>query len=278
MTYPSILTIWDGCEETGAAFDIARRFAKRWSSHLEIGCFGVDRLPTGFYAVELAHEVAYDFFGEAKREAASLAQDARDMIGEDDFNWNVRAVAMRFAELPDIVGKAGWFQDLIILPQPFGRKDEELPEAILDAALFEAPAPTLTIPADWSKDVGETILIAWNGSLEAARALRAAMPLIEKAKHVNAVLVDANARREGSADPGAALGAMLSRHGADAEISLLHSDRGSVAETLRQRAKDIGADLIVMGAYGHSRFRERMIGGATRDMLKAAETPIFFAR
>ena len=278
MSYPSILTIWDGENESRAALEMARDLARQWSSHLEVACLGVDLAPVGFYAAELAHDVANDLVGEAKLEAKELARAARDILASDDVRWSVRSAGLRLAELPAVVGKAAWFQDLVILPRPFGRADEELAEAILDAALFEAPAPTLVVPPNWSGDIGAEVLVAWNGSHEAARALRAAMPILKKAKNVNAVMVDSGSRRSGCADPGAALGAMLSRHGVNAEISLLPRSNGTVADTLQRRATDIGADMAVMGAYGHSRFRERVLGGATRDMLKTAERPIFFAR
>ena len=91
-------------------------------------------------------------------------------------------------------------------------------------------------------------------------------------------MVDPGAHRSGCSDPGTALGAMLSRHRINAEIALLPQTEATIAETLRVRAEQTDADMIVMGAYGHSRVRERFLGGATRDMLKAADRPILFAR
>ena len=278
MPYRSLLTVWDGAEDARPAFDTAINLAERWSSHLDIVCVGVDRTPTGFYAAELAHEMVHDFFGQAKAEAEAHAKEARAIVDHPDLAWSVRPAALRFGELPTVIGKAAWFQDLVVLPAPFGRRDEDLAEAVLDAALFNTPAPSLIVPGEAVTEIGARILVAWNGSLEAARALRASLPLLTTADAVNAVMVDPGARKEGCADPGAALGAMLSRHGVNAEISLLPQSAATVAETLAGRAADIDADLIVMGAYGHSRFRERMLGGATRDMLKTAELPILFAR
>ena len=193
----------------------------------------------------------------------------------------MRPAALRLAELPVVVGRMGWFQDLIVLPRPYGRDDGGVAEDLVDAALFHTTAPVIVTPsgaATGSAAVGRRILLAWNGSVEAMRALRSALPLMKEARTVEAVMVDPGERPSGYADPGAALGAMLSRHGVEAEISLLPRTGPSVAETLRRRAEDTGADLIVMGAYGHSRFRERMLGGATRDMLATTDRPILFAR
>ena len=281
MPYPSILTVWDGFEETEAAFGLARALAERWSSHLDIACLGVDRAPTGFYAGNLAYEIVQDYMDEARAEADRLAAAARSAIEAETMPWTVRPAALRLAELPVVVGRMGWFQDLIVLPRPYGRDDGGVAEDLVDAALFHTTAPVIVTPsgaATGSAAVGRRILLAWNGSVEAMRALRSALPLMKEARTVEAVMVDPGERPSGYADPGAALGAMLSRHGVEAEISLLPRTGPSVAETLRRRAEDTGADLIVMGAYGHSRFRERMLGGATRDMLATTDRPILFAR
>ena len=277
MTYPSILTIWDGQEESRGAFDLAVELARKWSAHLDIACLGVDRAPTGFYAADMTYD-SLDQFGQAKDEAATLADDARCMIDADDIAWSVRSAAMRFNEIPTVVGKAAWFQDLTILSQPFGRQDEELPEAIIDAALFNSPTPVLVAPKGAAKSIGKRILLAWNGSMEAARALRAALPLMKEAESVEAVMVDPAAHKSGASNLKTALGSMLSRHRINAEIALLPQTEATIAETLRLRAEQTDADMIVMGAYGHSRVRERFLGGATRDMLKVADRPIFFAR
>ena len=279
MSYPSILTVWDGAGESRAAFDLAMALSRRWAAHLDVACLGVDRAPTGFYAADIAHEMVYDAFGEAKEESERLAKEARAAMMAENTAFSIRSATLRFAELPVVVGKAAWFQDLVVLPKPFGREDEELPEAILDAALFNGPAPVMIVPPGASTgEIGKRILLAWNGSAEAARALRAALPMLKEAEVVEAAMVDPAQHRRGCADPGTALGAMLSRHGVNAEISLLPQTGPNVAETLLARAGNTGADMIVMGAYGHSRFRERMIGGATRDMLKAADRPVMLAR
>ena len=166
----------------------------------------------------------------------------------------------------------------MVLPAPFGREDEELSEAILDAALFGATTPVLVAPQETTAQIGKRILVAWNGAAESTRALRAALPLLRAADIVEATMIEDGALRIGNSEPCFALGAMLSRHGVNATTSHLPNSAANIAETLCVRATEIDADMIVMGAYGHSRFRERMIGGATRDMLKQADRPIFFAR
>lgn len=278
MPYPSIMTIWNGEEESRRALDLAAQLAFKWSAHLEVICLGVDRTPTGFYSVELAHEMIYDFFGQAKKDADDRASEVRGMMESEDGKWAVRPAAARFAELQDVIGKAAWFQDLVVLPAPFGGRDTELSEAILNAALFGSTTPVLVAPDCAIEPIGKRILMAWNGSPESTRAMRSAMPLLRAADMVEASTIGPTTKGDNGTDPGFALGVMLSRHGVDATTAHLPKTEASVAGALQRRAVEIQADMIVMGAYGHSRFRERMIGGATRDMLMTADRPVFFAR
>ncbi len=272
------MTIWTGAEESRRALKLAAELAFKWSAHLEVVCLGVDRTPTGFYSVELAHEMIHDFYGQAKKDADDRASEVREMMEDDGANWAIRPAAVRFAELQDIIGKAAWFQDLIVLPAPFNGKDDELSEAILNAALFGSTTPVLVAPDRESEPLGKRILLAWNGSPEAARAMRSAMPLLRAADIVEASTIGPSAQGDHGTDPGFALGAMLSRHGVEATTAHLPKTEATVAATLQRRAVEVQADMIVMGAYGHSRFRERIIGGATRDMLMTTKLPVYFAR
>lgn len=278
MPYPSIMTIWTGAEESKRALAMAAELAFKWSAHLEVVCLGVDRTPTGFYSIELAHEMIHDFYGQAVKEADDHVVEVRKLMEAEGADWAIRPAAVRFAELQHVIGEATWFQDLVVLSAPFGSTDEELSEAILNAALFGSTSPVLVAPDHPVDPIGKRILLAWNGSPEASRAMRSAMPLLRAADMVEASTIGPSAKGKHGTDPGFALGAMLSRHGVEATIAQLPKTGVNVAATLQSRADDVQADMIVMGAYGHSRFRERIIGGATRDMLMSAALPIFFAR
>ena len=111
------------------------------------------------------------------------------------------------------------------------------------------------------------------GDQEAMRAIRAAQPILKTADQVEVVMVEPRRTNDASA-PGFALMAMLTRQGVNAILSPISKTADTVSDTLRQKALEMGADMIVMGAYGHSRFRERLLGGATREMLAKAEVPV----
>ena len=108
-------------------------------------------------------------------------------------------------------------------------------------------------------------------------AVRRAMPFLTAADSVEITVIDPSPHGPERSDPGGALCQMLTRHGVKAEIAVLARTMPQISDILNRRATEIGADMVVMGAYGHSRFREAILGGTTRDMLEHAEVPVFLA-
>jgi nucleotide-binding universal stress UspA family protein len=124
--------------------------------------------------------------------------------------------------------------------------------------------------------VGERVLIAWNGSREATRAAHDALPLLKRATKVTVLSIDPDhdsQRRVPSAD----ITLHLARHGVAAEADSTVALDIAVGDVLLSRAADLGADLIVMGGYGHSRVREMVLGGATRHLLQHMTVPVLMS-
>jgi nucleotide-binding universal stress UspA family protein len=126
--------------------------------------------------------------------------------------------------------------------------------------------------------VGENVLVAWNGGREAARAIGDALPLLERAKHLDILAVDDDGE-PGVAErlAGARLGTWLRAHGIAAGVERHEVRDIGVGEWLLDRAADLGSDLIVMGGYGHARMRELVLGGVTRTVLRSMTVPVFMA-
>ncbi len=119
--------------------------------------------------------------------------------------------------------------------------------------------------------------MAWNESVEALAAIRAAMPLLEAAELVNIAIIDPPSHAPDRSDPGGALAEMLARHGITADVSVIARTMPRISDVLARHAADQEADMLVMGAYGHSRLREAILGGATRNMLEQADRPVLMA-
>lgn len=151
---------------------------------------------------------------------------------------------------------------------------------IADRLAMESGRPVLIVPnAGAREQVGDKVLVAWNGRREAARAVFDALPILQRAKSVKVVWIDPQTEREAARDlPAADICAALARHGVNCEATEQAQPRGEgVGQTLIACAKDSDADLIVMGCYGHSRFRELVFGGASRHLLSHMPVPVLMS-
>jgi len=163
----------------------------------------------------------------------------------------------------------GRMHDLIVIA-----RERQLPEYAAEI-LMRAGRPVLIAPPRATESIGESVLLAWNNSPESARALTAAMPMLLKAKKVLIACIpqplDDEQETQRSLDE---LRDVLALHGLTAETRLLKQASGDEANVLRDAAYSAGSDLIVMGAYGHSRLREFVFGGATRAILDECALPV----
>jgi nucleotide-binding universal stress UspA family protein len=150
---------------------------------------------------------------------------------------------------------------------------------VLEAVLFDGRAPVLLVPAAGSLAASwpERAVIAWNESAEAAAAIRGALPLLRKATEVSIAMIAPAPHDAGRADPGAGLCTLLARHGIKADISILPRTMPRIGDVILRHVADRNADLLVMGAYGHSRLREAIFGGATRAILTDCPVPVLMA-
>lgn len=144
---------------------------------------------------------------------------------------------------------------------------------------LESGRPVLVVPCSAPvTTLGERILVAWNGSREAVRAVHDALPLLKRASFVQVVVINPSVGYgEHGAVPGADICLHLARHGIQAEAYVGHADSSTIGAALHAQATAIGADLVVMGAYGHSRFRELVLGGVTRHLLQHLQVPMLMA-
>lgn len=177
----------------------------------------------------------------------------------------------------ELVARHGRTADLIVLGQPDPEDGAPNATAVFEGALFSSGRPVLMVPHTGRfTQVGRRALIAWNGRREAARAVHDALPLLAGAEHA-VVLTAGPAPPEAEDDPTAEIRRHLARH--DLPVSAAHETTTDldIATILLNRAADSDADLLVMGAYGHSRLREFVLGGATRSILRQMTLPVLMA-
>ena len=138
--------------------------------------------------------------------------------------------------------------------------------------------PLLLVPEGWHGDsVGENIMLGWNASREARRAITIALSGLVAAQSVHVVIVDAKKNPRLGEEPGSDVGLMLTRHGAKVTVHNLSSKGAPVADVMLDFATGNGIDLLVIGAYSHSMTRERLFGGVTRTLLQRTRVPLLAA-
>jgi len=277
MSYKSILTVTVGETVDTDTLDNAVLLTRREAGHLDILCLGVDRVQVGYYFDTASPAMLEKGIAQAREEAKIAKAAVEAHLEGGDIAWTVRSGVVQIGAIPEVVGRAARFSDLVVLGKPYGRASETEAAAVLEAALFEGRAPVLVAPGKLTPMLGRKAVVAWNESAEALAAIRAALPLLKSADAVDVAIIDPDTHAADEVDPGSEISRLLSRHGASVEVTVLARTMPRVADTLMRHAGDEGADLIVMGAYGHSRFRESILGGATRDMLADTDLPVLMA-
>lgn len=280
MAFKSILTVTTSAEAPDAVLSVAAQLALRDDGHLDVLALGIDRTQVGYYSVGGTLAVMQLALERAETEAKDLEAAARAALDKQPvgLRWGVEGAVAQLGSLAGLVALRARFSDLVVLPRPYGPTKGSEPEAVLEAALFEGQAPVLVLPEKAPEGrIGSRVVVAWNQSREALSAVRRALPMLLKADLVNIVVIDPPAHGPERSDPGGMLCQMLVRHGVRAEVSVLARTMPRTSDVLARHLRDHNADLLVMGAYGHSRFREAIMGGATRDMLEQAGVPVLMA-
>ena len=174
----------------------------------------------------------------------------------------------------DVLGCRGRAFDLIVVSRAGSGRDEPR-MATVESALFDSGRPVLIVPPSAAgATLGDTIVVSWNGSTETARAVSFAMPLLVRARRV-VVLTVKGATVEGPS--GEQIAATLRLHGVSATALTKEDERRSPGATILAQARELGADLLVKGAYTQSRLRQMIFGGATRYLLDHVTLPMLMA-
>jgi nucleotide-binding universal stress UspA family protein len=241
------------------------------------------------YVVTICHTESNNYL--MGTEALMIAEQTRDAMEARDklktwlnhrmqgevLRWSVQTATVQGPALTGYLARKLRFSDLVVLPRPY----QDNPEAasLVEACLFAAERPVLMIPKGCkAPDIGGHVLMGWNDGAEALAAARAALPLLQQAEVADICIIDPPNHAADRSDPGGAIAQYLMRHGTKSEVAVLAKTEPQIGDILLRRAKEVGAKMIVSGAYGHSRLREAVFGGATRNLLEMADLPILMSR
>ena len=276
MSYKTILVHFDHRPRSAERLGLACNLAGEFDAHVvALYAPGASRLPAyaeaegGPTLRELLEERRKEVLREAERRFREIAQRSGGERAEWRASQSEPAAAIRLSAR---------YADLVVAGQPEEQDEGDL-RGLADELVFSAGRPVLFVPyAGHFPELGKRVLVAWDAGREAARAVTDALPLLQRAQTVEVCAFDPEkGRRDHGQQPGADVGLFLSRHGVKVSVARQSGARYDVGSQILSRAADIGADLIVMGAYGHARVREMVLGGATRTLLEAMTVPVLMS-
>lgn len=255
--------------------DEAVKFAAAQGAHLTgLHVIDIPEIP-GYVATNFPREVLENhrklFFDEAEKLQSAFTRACEN--SGLSFNW-----ACVEGDIEKTVIRAARSADLILVVGGAGIESEDR-TSVADRVVLEGGRPVLVIPAVGSGTViGSKVGVAWSASKEATRAVHDALPLLQAAERVWVVSVNppASGREHGEA-PRMDIAAHLSRHGIRAEAQAVSVDDRDTGQGLLDWASNEGADLMVMGAYGHTRWRELVLGGVTAHVLRRTRVPVLMS-
>ncbi|OIQ27043.1 MAG: universal stress protein [Alphaproteobacteria bacterium MedPE-SWcel] len=278
MTYKTLLTIRTTPEGGSTALAQAEALVRRHDGHLDVLCLGVDRTQVGYYDASATAIAITSMLERARAEMQQVEADTETRLRASGVPFAVATALAPLGDLARVISHHARFCDLVISDLPYGGDQGPEAEIIVEAALFEARTPVLALPeGQLLPENLKTVLVAWDESIEALTAVRKALPLLQSADLVRIAVIDPPQHGIERSDPGGMLCQLLARHGVACEVDVLSKTLPRVSDVLRRHALDTGAELIVMGAYGHSRLRESILGGTTRNMLEHSTLPVLMA-
>jgi nucleotide-binding universal stress UspA family protein len=263
-------------EKPGPACDYAISVAAAFDAHLA----GIAFLYDPIVPVSGAGYIPAEVIETQERDNETATRAALDRFAAASARAGVTAepltLSASFGGVGEQFGRIARRFDLSIVGQA-EPETSAVEEIIAESALFESGRPVIIVPYIQKAPLKlDSVMLCWDGSRAAARAIADAMPLLHRAGGVEVVIV-ANERGKQDEIEGADMGAHLARHGLNVEVKRIALGGIDVADVILSHAADASSDFIVMGGYGHSRLREFVLGGVTRSILRSMTVPVLMS-
>jgi len=289
MSIRSILAPVDGAHDNRVVLEQALELARVFSAHVDALHVRPDpRDAVPLFGEGLSGNMVEDMIEAADQDSATKAANLHKMFddlcscrgvpqvhgpggGEDTMTATWREDIGREDE---IVSWRGRLADVVVCARP-GEDTSPMRSLTLHAALFECGRPVLTLPPEPElMETGRVVAIAWNGTAQAARAVHAAMPIILRAYEVNVLTCESERTHPTAADE---LAEYFGWWGVTPKIRSFPPGSASPSQAILEQTHEVSADMLVCGAYSHSRLLQTVMGGVTSALMDMAKIPVFFS-
>ncbi len=279
MSYKTIIVNLNETNRVSSLLDSANVLCRKYQAHL----IGLHVIPPFNMSVMsdpfgVSPEIVDQYLDARKEQAEKIETAFKARMEQEGLpsEWRCVDAWTNWSERHLI--KHARCADLIISDQGTIANGFSEQTKLTEHLIIESGRPVLVIPNSGSFDIiGDFPLVAWNGSQEASRAVFNALPFLKSAKEVKVVWVNPSEPDEELDIAGSEIATTLARHDIKVEAAAVKSERSRNGETLIDQVRENAADLLVMGAYGHSQFQEYLLGGATRSVMKFMTVPVLFS-
>ena len=259
--------------------DQASSLAEGWEAHLSCCAIGVQPAPIFSDGIMLSGQAEVQAQMEAAQEhIRAFRSRLKTHLERKASNLEIRNTLTFDTAIAGTVAVFARYSDLVVARMP-SKPDRELHGEIIEGALFGAGRPVLTLPRKWKPaPLGKKIVLAWDASREASRAIHDALSMLAPGAEVCVVTVDAKVGPDQhGASPGLDISTHLARHGLIMTVQNADSLGKTVGGRLVETAQGFGADMIVMGGYRHPKLAQRVLGGPTQFLISQSPVPVLLS-
>ena len=276
MTIKNLLLHIDHSESCKHRVKIAIELAKKYDARLTVLFVVPDYFVPSYVEAQISTDVIVAINEQAREKAEATLDRIRQQITDSGLSADTY---IEEGGIINILTDYARYTDLAILGQSQPDDPENLSNSLADHVVLESGSPCLVIPYIGCRETsGKRVLLAWNESRESARALKDALPVLKTADKVMVLFIKPKTHNEEQTEiQKEVMRDYLAAHGVDATISVCIDSQHNTGDIILAETIDNDIDLIVMGAYGHSRLRELVLGGATRHLLQQMTVPVFIS-
>ena len=273
-----IVVFLNGRTEGVSVLEFSSVLAEEHGAHL-IGVFMQPEAPFTMLDMFARGAAIQDVIKERQAELQKIESDYRARFEDIAHRHGIPSEWRLSPHLSSDVGMHAHYADLAIIVRPDPAGPTAGPPGLMESLVLTSGRPIIMFPPHCTASRLRRILVGWNARREAIRSVADALPLLVKADAVEVLVIDCERHaKDHGPEPGADIARHLARHGARVEVKRLSSGGEDVGRLLLSRAAGFGADLVVMGAYGHSYLNEWMFGSVTQTVLRGAPLPVMMSR
>ncbi|WP_102107642.1 universal stress protein [Oceaniglobus roseus] len=279
MTIKTLLAVLTDKDTAAAVMQAAALLARRHDAHLIVAhpLEALDIYPG--VAVHIPESVYESFRRSQAEQSTALKEIFTRHTHAEDFVSEWRLLSTEAQTAADRIAECARSADAVVMPAVAPGRNAAFHGQMLDTVIRTAGRPVIVVPADFKGDsLGRSVLIGWNGTREAVRAAHDTLALMQEGDKAHILRINDRSHAMEHDATTADLAAAFARHGIETTLAEVAWETGGVAEMLNRSALEKGADMIAVGAFGHSLVYDFIVGAATRDLLRHLELPVLFSR